>query len=387
MKSRLTPYTTFCAKLRQQQLLRHLPHDRKYQYDFSTNDYLGLSQHSALIKAASDAAQQGVGSKASRLITSTQQALKTLEENIAHTKNHNGALLFATGYQANLSILSALLDRKVLGHPPLVFADRLNHASMHAGCELAKAKQLRFRHLDYDHLAWLLNNTRNERRQRFILTESVFGMDGDVADLRKVSQLAKQYDALLYVDEAHATGIFGQQGYGLTADFGDEIDISMGTFSKALGSSGAYITCSHALKRYFVNRSGGLIYSTAPSPMQVATMHTAWSLIPSLQPQAKALLAKAHRLKQALQKLGFDVGGSTTHIIPLVLRSAKETLSAQQSLAKNNIRVSAIRPPSVPIDQSRLRIALTTLHDDEGLSALLRALTDFVNSFSPFTSD
>jgi 8-amino-7-oxononanoate synthase len=374
MHKHLHPYVRFCGKLRKQHLLRQYPQDARYDYDFSSNDYLGFSQHPVLIQAAIEATHQGVGSQASRIISPNQHALKTLEADIARSKNTQKAIIFATGFQANISVLSALLDPKVLGTMPLVFADKLNHASMHAACQLAHIKQIRFRHLDYEHLAWLLHKTRDQQQPRYILTESVFGMDGDIADLEKLIMLAKQYKAMLYVDEAHATGLFGSQGYGLSSDFGKEIDVVMGTFSKALGGSGAYVVCSRTLQRYFINRCTGLIYSTAPSPMQVAAMQSAWTLVPSYQDKVKALFHTANTLRQKLQALGFNTGDSVSHIIPIILEDAQKTLATQRFLASKGIRVSAIRPPSVPLQQSRLRIALCTTHTDAACEALISQL-------------
>ena len=234
----------------------------------------------------------GVGSKASRLITSQQSALQALEQSIATAKHAPSALVFATGFQANIAVLSALLNPKVLGKPPLVFADKLNHASMHFACQQVGVKQCRYRHGDLDHLSDWLKKTRTLDQPRFILTESVFGMDGDKVDIERLIQLAQQYNALLYVDEAHGTGMFGTKGYGLTEDYGSEVDLVMGTFSKALGSQGAYLTCSKTMKRYLVNAAKGLIYSTAPSPIQIATMQAAWDLLPTLREDVKQLLNK-----------------------------------------------------------------------------------------------
>lgn len=374
MKTRHHPYQQFCVNLRQHDLLRSLPHSQVAQYDFSHNDYLNLSQHPAMIRAAIEAATTlGVGARASRLLANQQQPLRALEQQIAKDKHSGSAMIFATGYQANVSVLSALLDSKTLGQTPLVFSDKLNHASMHAGCALARVKQQRYRHTDYDHLAWLLAKTRSAKLPRFILTESVFGMDGDIACLSTLCKLARDYQAILYVDEAHATGLFGSKGYGFTSDYGQEIDISMGTFSKALGGSGAYVACSKPLKRYLINRANGFIYSTAPSPMQVAVMHKSWEIIPSMQPAAQVLMQQAAKLRLKLQALGYNTGNSSTHIIPIILQQANQTLAAQRLLAKRNIQVSAIRPPSVPINQSRLRIALNTGHNQLAIAALLNA--------------
>ncbi len=375
MRNLLHPYTTFNASLRQKKLLRHLPVHTDYRLDFSTNDYLCLSKHPQLISAAQNAAlEHGVGSKASRLISSNQKQIRALEDMIATTKGTQSALIFNSGYQANVSLLSALLDSRTLGTSPLVFADRLNHASMHAGCQLAKAKQQRFRHGDYDHLAYLLKQTKNAKQPRFILTESVFGMDGDIACLETIIRLAKQYHAIVYVDDAHATGLFGKTGYGLTQDYAKDIDVTMGTFSKGLGGSGAYVTCNSALKRYFINKSPGFIFSTAPSPVQIAVMQAAWELLPSLQPQVKHLLSLAQQTRHQLNSMGYHTGTSTTQIIPIILNTPQRTLKAQQCLAEKGIRVSAIRSPSVPVDQCRLRVALNVSHTQEDVTALMQAI-------------
>jgi len=377
-RSTLRPYIDYCAKLRGLSLLRHLPRYSHYPYDFSSNDYLGMSQNPALIQAATDAAQlYGVGAKTSRLVACGQGQTTELENQIAKDKQTQSALVFATGYQANISVLSALLDSKALGARALVFSDRLNHASMHAGCQLANAKQHRFHHLDYEHLAYWLAKTKSLKQPRFILTESVFGMDGDVACLGTLIRLAKQYQAFLYVDEAHATGLYGAKGYGLTSDYGQDIQLSMGTFSKALGGSGAYVTCDKALKRYLINRAKGFIYSTAPSPIQIAIMHKAWELIPSFQSKAQELQQTATKLRTQLQTMDIDTGNSCTHIIPISLKHARDTLQAQRYLATQNIRVSAIRPPSVPLNQSRLRIAINVNHDEAAINALTTAISTY----------
>ncbi len=379
MKSHFQSYTRFCIKLRREKLLRSLPKEHDYIYDFSHNDYLGLSQHPALIQAAIDHAQEhGVGSKASRILAGRQVALRALERDIALAKHTEDALVFATGYQANLSVLSAILDKKVLGQTPLVFSDKYNHASMNTACQLARAKFYRYQHLDYDHLRYFLKQNALSPQPKFILTESVFGMDGDVADLETLIPLAKDHNAMLYIDEAHATGLYGSQGYGFTTEYTNDIDIVMGTFSKALGSSGAYIACSRSLKRYLLNRSGGLIYSTAPSPVQVAIMHKAWELISTYQSAVKLLIQNADQLRSTLNQYGYHTLQSTTHIIPVIFKDPETTLKAQRFLATFGIKVCAIRPPTVPQRQSRLRIALSTNHSSEAIKALSIALALFI---------
>lgn len=294
-------------------------------------------------------------------------------------KKTQNALIFATGFQANVSAIAALLDTRILNATPLVFSDRLNHASMHRGCQLANVRQQRYRHGDLNHLQSLLEKTKNLQQPRFILTESIFGMDGDSVDMAALIDLATQYNALLYVDEAHATGWQGEKGYGLTSDFEHPNVISMGTFSKGLGGSGAYIACSRALQRYFMNRCSGFIYSTAPSPMQVAVMHAAWNLIPSLQPAVQTLFTEAARVCAQLQAWGMNTGASHTPIIPIILKTPERTLAAQRYLATQGIQVSAIRPPTVPVQHSRLRIALNLSHTPEAIARLLTALSNFAD--------
>jgi 8-amino-7-oxononanoate synthase len=379
MKLTLKPYARTLAKLRQQSLFRALPTARHFKYDFSHNDYLGLSQHPNLINAAIHAADQlGVGSKASRLITSQQDQLKDLESAIAQGKQTERALVFATGFQANSSVLAALLDKSVHGVKPLVFSDKLNHASIHVGCQIAGIKQIRYQHADMDHLKFLLQKSTSVH-PKWILTESVFGMDGDIAPMASLIQLAHDHNAMLYVDEAHATGLFGQQGYGFASIFPGEIDVVMGTFSKALGNMGAYVATNKILYRYLINRAKGLIYSTAPSPVQVAVMQAAWHMIPQFQKQVASLMTQAENLRLFCRGIGLDTGLSSTHIIPIILQDAQRVLDVKTQLGLRGIHVGAIRPPSVAAQQSRLRIALTLAHCEKDIDFLRSVLKDVLH--------
>lgn len=370
-----TPYTTHCATLRRANLLRQLPKSYQPRIDFSDNDYLNISQHPSLVLAAQSAAKKyGVGAKASRLITTQQQSLHTLESQIAKKKDAGSALVFATGFQANHAVLSALLNPKVLGASPLVFSDKLNHASMHIACQQVGVKQHRYQHIDLDHLAYWLEKTKDRKQPRFILTESVFGMDGDCVDLPKLIALAKQYQAMLYVDEAHATGLFGHQGYGKTEAYGDEIDVVMGTFSKALGCQGAYVTCPPSIKRYLVNAAKGLIYSTAPSPIQIAVMQAAWDLVPTLRSEADALITRASLIANQLRKQGWAIPQIKSPILPIMVGTPKNALHLQKYLEKLGIRVAAIRPPTVPPQQARIRVAVSLRHTQTDIDSLVAAL-------------
>jgi 8-amino-7-oxononanoate synthase len=295
---------------------------------------------------------------------------------IADSKNKEAAFIFNSGYQANSTVLAALLDKRILGGDPLVFSDRFNHASLHHGCKLAGVQQHRFQHLDMNHLATLLNVYKNSSQPKFIITESVFSMDGDIADLEALTTLAEQHGALLYVDEAHATGVLGKDGYGLTPAYGERIHVAMGTFSKAIGAAGAYIACSKPLKNYLVNACSGFIYSTALSPMLIGAIEAAWELISSLEDKRIHLLKLANALRKRLNDKGFDTGLSSTQIVPILLRDVKRTLQAQKILSQKNIQVAAIRPPTVPSRTARLRVSLNAGHTLANVHTLVESLQE-----------
>jgi len=340
--------------------------------DFSSNDYLGLSGHRLLRERSAEwAMQHGTGARASRLVSGTLDLHERVENRLAQFKGTEAALLFASGWQANAAVLPALfrLAKEQTGEAPLVFCDKLNHASMHQGCAAAGIRQIRFRHNDLNHLESLLVRHTDLPGMRFILTESVFSMDGDTADIAALSALAKRYDAFLYLDEAHATGVLGPQGRGLS--HGHEVDLVMGTFSKALGSMGAYIAGSRALCDWIITASSGFIYSTAPSPPMLGAMDAALEIVPGLDMERQALHQKAERLRQALNAAGIDTGLSNTQIVPVILGEETTTLSVARVLEERGILTIAIRPPTVPSGSARLRLALSASHDDASITSLI----------------
>ena len=223
--------------------------DGRIMLNFSGNDYLGLSQHPALQRKAQQWTKAfGAGSGASRLVTGNLDLFDRVERKVAALKGTEDALIFASGFQANVSVLPALVSGGLFTGEPLVFCDRLNHASMHQGLKAANVRQIRFRHNDLQHLEELLETRKDHDGPRFIVTESVFSMDGDRADVRALSAIAHRHNAFLYLDEAHATGVLGHDGGGLSLEGDPKPDLTMGTFSKALGSFGAYVACSSKLK-------------------------------------------------------------------------------------------------------------------------------------------
>ncbi|WP_374593546.1 aminotransferase class I/II-fold pyridoxal phosphate-dependent enzyme [Aquabacterium sp.] len=376
MTAFLNAYERHVQALAAQGLRRELPDTgQRWWADFSSNDYLGLSRHPRVIDAAHAALDRyGTGATGSRLLSGNLDLYEAFEARIAADKHAESALIFGAGYQANATVLAALVNAKVLGAEPLVFADRLNHASLHHAFRLTGVRQLRFRHADLAHLRALLEQHAHGDQPKFIVAESVFGMDGDALDVPALAALAREHGALLYLDEAHATGVLGERGYGLTAAPGARVDVAMGTFSKALGGSGAYIACPRAIKDYLVNTCTGFIYSTALSPVVVAAMQAAWTLLPTLDAERARLQQMAADLRARLQARGFDTGASSTHIVPVILGDEARALRARDALRARGINVSAVRPPTVPPHTARLRLALNTGHTPAHLDALVEAL-------------
>lgn len=345
--------------------------DGRRLIDASSNDYLGLSQHPALKARAIEWTQRfGAGARAARLVTGTLEALLELEARLARFKHTEAALIFNAGYQANASVLPALFELAG-GRDALVFADRLNHASLHAGCATAGVKQIRFRHNDLAHLAELLAQ-HGRGQPSFIVTESIFSMDGDRADVAALHALAQAHNALLYVDEAHATGVLGPGGAGLgTAAPGAVV---MGTLGKALGSAGAYIAGSRTLIDYLINRCAGFVYSTAPAPAACGAVEAALDLLPAMDTERTLLAQRGDALRARLHARGIDTLASSTQIVPAVLGSEQQALAAQRQLEEHGVLAVAIRPPTVPEGLARLRFSLSSAHSEAEFAALLAAV-------------
>ncbi len=346
--------------------------------NFSSNNYMGLAQHPLLIERACEWAKTwGAGSMASRLVCGNMELHERVEQRLLEGKGGEAALIFNSGFQANSAILTALLDKDVLGAEPVVFCDRLNHASMHHGLKAAGIRQTRYHHNDYDHLEKLLKKNSERPGYKFILTESVFSMDGDRSDLNTLMELADRYGARLYMDEAHATGVLGEKGFGLCA--GKEVAFKMGTFSKALGGFGAYLVCSQGVKDYLINRCSGLIYSTSLPPAVLGAMDAALELVPTLSEERKRLLSKAEQVRESFRASGFDVGPSSTQIIPLIVGAEAKTLELAKALEAENILGIAIRPPTVPKGTSRIRLALSAAHSDQDIDRLCHVVERFAH--------
>ncbi|AEF86382.1 8-amino-7-oxononanoate synthase [Treponema primitia ZAS-2] len=334
----------------------------------ASNNYLGLTHHPELINAAVQALQRwGTGSGSARLITGSHPLYETLERNLAAYKSAEEALTFNTGYMANVGIIGSLMTKG-----DLIFSDALNHASIIDGCRLSGAKIIVYPHCDTDALKKLLQDTPLEggsSRKRLIVTDGVFSMDGDIAPLDRIVPLAQKYGAILMVDDAHATGVLGR-GRGTAHHFGlaDKVDIQMGTLSKALASEGAYVTGSSKLIGYLTNKARSFIFSTALSPATIAAANAAVSLLSKSDELVQQLGANAAFMREKLAEQGVKTPDSPTPIIPIIIGGNREAVEAAASLREEGIIVGAIRPPTVPAGQSRLRITVSAAHSREELA-------------------
>jgi 8-amino-7-oxononanoate synthase len=338
--------------------------------DFASNDYLGLARHPLLIDRSVEYTRRfGAGSTASRLLSGNIAPFEAVERKLASLKGTQAALLLPTGFQANTTVLPALADSKTQ-----ILCDRLSHQSLLSGAQLSNRQWGRFTHNDLDALRAKIEQQPAERR--IIVTESVFSMDGDVADLNSLEEIATTNGALLYVDEAHATGVLGRNGMGLAAGRGENV-IAMGTFGKALGSFGSYIACTSELREYLVNFCGGLIYSTALPPAVLGAIDAALDIIPMMEKQRELLMSNAERLRVKLRALGYDCGNSSTQIIPIVVGEDADAVALAAHLESGGFFAPAIRPPTVPDGAARVRLSLTTLHTREHLERLCLLMRDW----------
>lgn len=347
-------------------------YDNKEYWDFSSNDYIGISQHPYIKMAAKKAIDKwGTGASASRLLSGSLSLHHMLEAKIAKFKQKESALVFNSGYQANVGLLPALCKKG-----DIVFSDKLNHASIIDALKLSEADFVRFRHNDPEHLSDLLNKKRSNYRNAWIVTETVFSMDGDTCPLAKIIDLKEKFNAKLIVDEAHATGIFGAKGAGLVSveSLSDKVDVVMGTFSKALGSFGAYVATDTKIKDYLLNCSRSFIFSTALPPAVVAANFAAIEVVEQEKFRRSELLDKAKFLREGLKDLELNVIGET-QIVPWVIGENKKTVEFSNRLKEKGYWVMPVREPTVPKGQSRLRFTVSYNHPKEVIESLIQEIS------------
>jgi glycine C-acetyltransferase/8-amino-7-oxononanoate synthase len=335
-----------------------------------SNNYLGLADHPRVREAAAEAAQHyGAGAGASRLVSGTMSLHRTLEQRLADFKGTQAALLFGSGYLANSGTVSALV-----GRGQVVFSDELNHASIIDGCRLSRAETFVYRHRDTEHLEWGLR--RAGARAALIVSDSVFSMDGDVAPLRELHELAGRHGCLLMVDEAHATGALGPGGRGAVAAAGltGRVDLIVGTLGKALGGYGAYVCSSRAIAELLVNTARPFIYSTAPPPPSVGAALAALAVLRARPGLVEQLRRNAAILREELGIQELEIGASRTHIVPVMVGDARRAMALCERSLENRVFAQAIRPPTVPKGTSRLRLAVMAGHSAEELRAAARVI-------------
>ena len=356
----------------------------KYQnrvlLNFSSNDYLGLSQNNIIKRDTIKIIKKyGIGSGSSRLVAGNFDFHEKIENDLAKKKKSEAAIIFSTGYLANYSILSSILSSNIFKKNPIVFSDKLNHQCIYEGCKNKKINFLRFRHNDMNHLEYLLKKNKFKQNPKFILSESVFSMEGDFADITGLVNLKKKYNSFLFLDEAHATGIYGDNGFGLSTKFSNDIDCVTGTFSKAFGSFGAYVSCSKNLKSFLINKCPSFIYSTSLPFSLLASIYSGIKIIPKLKNERKKLIKNSYFLRKILKKDNFDIGNSQTNIIPIIIGDSKKTILISKKLEKKGFYVVPIRPPSVPPNSSRLRISISSCHSQNNIKKLFNSLKMFKN--------
>jgi 8-amino-7-oxononanoate synthase len=341
--------------------------------NFGANDYLGLAADSRLATAAAKAASnEGWGAGASPLVTGHSAAHAELEQALAKFEGAEAALVFNSGFAANCGTVAALV-----GAGDAIYADAKNHASLIDGCRLSRAEVHIYRHGDVDHLSELLRESSKYRR-RLIVTDSLFSMDGDLAPLVQLAELAAQHQAMLMVDEAHATGVFGAHGRGVTEHLGieDGVHIRMGTLSKSLGSAGGFVVGSRNLIDWLMNRARSYVFSTAFPPAVAAAATAALKIVHQEPQRRQQLLDRATVVRQKLSEQGWNVGYSQSQIIPIYIGEPQCTMQLAQTLREQGLLVPGIRPPSVPPGESLLRISLSWGHSPAMLDQLLKGLAN-----------
>ena len=336
--------------------------DGKEYINFASNDYLGISTDLALRDEFLSQNKSLLSSASARLLSGTSYEFNELENTLKKLYNKSGALIFNTGYQCNLGVISALISKN-----DVVFSDKLNHASIIDGMKLAEGNFIRYKHLDYEHLEKLLESKRGEYKRALIVSESIFSMDGDIADINKLIKLKKKYNCLLMIDEAHAFCAWGDALTGIVNP--KEVDIITATFGKALGSFGAFCVANEEIIQYLVNKSRSFIFSTSIPPINIAWSN--WLLTEKIQ----TIVDRKKKLRNIADFAHSLLNNTGTHIIPIVIGSNERTLMIAEQLKSKGFYIPAIRPPTVQEGTARLRLSLTAETSLEDIKTVLESLS------------
>jgi 8-amino-7-oxononanoate synthase len=362
--------------------------DGRRLVNFASNDYLGLASHPQLCLAASQASESSLaasplepryGSGASPLISGYTPDHALLEQALAELEQAEAAMLFSSGYAANLGVISALA-----GAGDVIFSDALNHASLIDGCRLARATTWVYAHADCHRLQHLLQQHRQPYRRAFIVTDSIFSMDGDTAPLVQLAELAEAYDAMVIVDEAHATGVIGERGGGVVESLKlqDRIPVRIGTLSKALGCIGGFVAGSQALIDYLRNFCRPYIYSTSMPIANAKAARVAVALARGMAEERRELSERSRWLRQQLRDLGYTIDEGDSPIVPIYLGQADAVLAYANHLMQLGLWIPAIRPPTVPPNQARLRVSLSVQHTQDYYERLVEGLAECRQRFT-----
>ena len=362
---------------------------------FGTNNYLGLTHHPDVIKASKEASKYGTGSTGSRLTTGASFEARELEKNLSEFKNTESTLLFNTGYMGNLGVIYALTKEN-----DIIFSDQLNHASIIDGTKISKAKVRIYKHKDTDDLERLVQNEIKELENKnkknksqntpnfFIVTDGVFSMDGDIAPLPELAGIADKYNCTLIIDDAHATGVIGRTGKGTVEyfkdktgiDLTDSVDLQIGTLSKALASEGGFVCGKEVYIDYLINKSRPFIFSTALSPATIASANAALNLLKeNSEEYLNNLNSNTRLMRELLTDAGLNIVDGETPIIPIIIGPADLANRFSNELKKEGILVSAIRPPSVPKEMSRLRLTIMATHTKEEIECTAKKIIEIWN--------
>jgi len=335
----------------------------KILHNFSSNDYLGLSKDKDLIKESISWTKKfGTSLSSSRLVSGTIDKIGDIEKKISKYKKKEKSLILGSGFQCNTTVIPVLIDNTIgKRNKAVLLSDRLNHSSINHGCIVSRQQIKRYNHLDYNHLESLIKKNKHIPR-KMIISETIFSMDGDKADIDTLRFLSKKYGCLLYLDEAHATGVFGTNGYGLTpsTDHSEsDYEVVVGTFSKAFGSYGSYVSSSDYIIKKIINSCAGLIYSTALPPSTLGSISAAVKKIPKLKKERMELIKNSNFLISQIQKIGLRTSNTCSHIIPIIFSEESECIKVSKELRCFGFFVSSILSPTVPKSSPRLRISLT----------------------------